>query len=57
MQDVDITDGHAFLHKVEVDLDMLHVLVLNEVSGEVAGADVIAIDEGPLHQKSMDLLK
>jgi hypothetical protein len=57
MQDVDITDGHTFLHKVEVDLDMLRVLVLNEVSGEVAGADVIAIDEGPLHQQSMDLLK
>jgi hypothetical protein len=29
MQDTDITDGHAFPHKVEVDLDMLRALVLN----------------------------
>jgi hypothetical protein len=35
VQNTDITDGHAFPHKVEVDLDMFHALVLNEVGGEV----------------------
>jgi hypothetical protein len=57
VQDVDITDGHAFLHKVEVDLDMLHALVLNGLGGEVDGADVVVVDEGALRQQSMELLK
>jgi hypothetical protein len=57
MQDEDITDGHALQHKVEVDLDMLHTLVLNGVGGEVDGADVVVVDEGALHQWSMELLK
>jgi hypothetical protein len=57
VQDVDITDDHAFSHKVKVDLDMLRTLVLNEVGGEIDGADVVAIDEGALHQRSVELLK
>jgi hypothetical protein len=57
MQDADITDGHTFPHKVEVDLDMLCALVLNGVSGEVDGADVVAVDESALRQWSVELLK
>jgi hypothetical protein len=49
VQDADITNGHAFLHKVEVDLDMLHVLVLNVVDEEVDDVDVVAVDKGALH--------
>jgi hypothetical protein len=30
---------------MEVDLDMLHVVVLNGVGGEVDGADVVAVGE------------
>jgi hypothetical protein len=30
---MDIIDGHAFPHKVEVDLNMLRALVLNGVGG------------------------
>jgi hypothetical protein len=45
VQNTDITDGHAFPHKVEVDLDMLRALVLNGVGGEVDGADVVTVDE------------
>jgi hypothetical protein len=33
---------------VEVDLDMLHTLVLNGVGGEIDGADVVTIDESAL---------
>jgi hypothetical protein len=40
VQDVDNTNGHAFPHKVEVDLDMLRAVVLNGVDAEVEGADV-----------------
>jgi hypothetical protein len=48
VQDADITDGHAFPHKVEVDSDMLCALVLNGVGGEVDDTDVVAVDEGAL---------
>jgi hypothetical protein len=41
-------------HKLEVDLDMLHALVLNVVVGEVDSTDVVTIDEGALHQPSME---
>jgi hypothetical protein len=47
----------VFLYKVEVDLDMFHALVLNEVGGEVDDADVVAVDECALCQRSMELLK
>jgi hypothetical protein len=40
MQDADITDGHMFPYKVDVDLDMLRALVLNGVGGELDDADV-----------------
>jgi hypothetical protein len=57
VQDLDITDGHTFPHKVEVDLGMLHALVLDGVAGQVDSADVVTIDEGALHQRSVELLK
>jgi hypothetical protein len=57
VQDVDITDGHTFLHKVEVDLDMLRALVLNGVGGDVDGANIVTVDEGALRQQSVELLK
>jgi hypothetical protein len=57
MQDMDITDGHAFPHKVEVDLGMLRALVLNGVGGEVDGVDIVAVDECALRQRSVELLK
>jgi hypothetical protein len=40
VQDTDITDGRTFQYKVEVDLDILRVLVLNVVGEEVDDTDV-----------------
>jgi hypothetical protein len=57
VQDVNIIDGHVFPHKMEVDLDMLHALVLNGVGGEIDDADVVTLDEGALRQRSVELLK
>jgi hypothetical protein len=57
VQDADITDGHAYPHKVELDLVMLHTLVLNGVCGEVDGTDVVTVDEGALRQCRVELLK
>jgi hypothetical protein len=54
---MDIIDGNAFPDEVEVDLDMLHTLVLNGVGGEVDGTDVIIVDESALWQRSMELLE
>jgi hypothetical protein len=45
VQDTNITDGNVFPDEVEVDLNMLHTLVLNGVGGEVDGADIIIVDE------------
>jgi hypothetical protein len=57
VQDVNITDVHVFPHKVEVDLDMFCVLVLNGVGGKVDGTDVVTVDNGALCQRSVELLK
>jgi hypothetical protein len=57
VQDVDITNDNAFLNEVEVDLDMLYILMLNGVGGEVDGADVVAVDGSALWQQSMELLE
>jgi hypothetical protein len=45
MQDTDITNGNAFPNEVEVDLNMLHTLVLNGVGGELDGIDIVVVDE------------
>jgi hypothetical protein len=57
VQDADITNGYVFLHKVEVDLDMLRALVLKGVGGEVDNADIVTVNEGDLCQRSVELLK
>jgi hypothetical protein len=57
VQDAYITDGHTFPHKVEVDLNMLHALMLNGIGGEVDNIDVVVIDEGALPQWNMEFLK
>jgi hypothetical protein len=48
MQDADITVRNTLLNEVEVDLDMLHTLVLNGVGGEVDDVDVVSVDESAL---------
>jgi TPP-dependent pyruvate/acetoin dehydrogenase alpha subunit len=53
VQDADISDGHAFPHKVEVDINMLRALMLNGVGVEVDGADVVTVDECALRQRSV----
>jgi poly-beta-hydroxyalkanoate depolymerase len=54
---MNITNGHVFTHKMEVDLDMLHTLVLNGVGGELDDIDVVTVDESALPQQSVELLK
>jgi hypothetical protein len=48
VQDTNITDCNAFPNEVEINLDMLHTMVLNRVGGEVDDADVVVVDERAL---------
>jgi hypothetical protein len=57
VQDTDITDVHVFPHKMEVDLDMFRVLVLNKVGEKVDDTDVVAVEKCALCQRSVELLK
>ena len=45
MKDTDCTHGDTFTDEVEIDFHMLGALMLNGVGGEVAGADIVAVDE------------
>jgi hypothetical protein len=48
VEDMNVPDGNALMNKVEINLDMIGVLVLDGVGGEVDGADVVTVDQsGP----------
>jgi hypothetical protein len=46
--DTNVPDSNTLADKVEINLDMLGVLVLDGVSGVVDGTDIVAVDQsGP----------
>jgi hypothetical protein len=48
VEDTNVPDGNALTNKVEINLDMIGVLVLDGVDGEIDGADVVTVDQsGP----------
>jgi hypothetical protein len=44
VEGTNVPDGNTLVDKVKINLNMFGALVLNEVGGEVDGADVIALD-------------
>jgi hypothetical protein len=48
MEDTNIPDGNVLTDKVEINLDMLGVLVLDGVGGEVDDANVVMVDQSVL---------
>jgi hypothetical protein len=58
-QDVDtnVSDDNTLTDKVKINLNMLDVLVLNGVSGEVDGVDVVTVDRSDPRQGAMQLHK
>jgi hypothetical protein len=48
VEDTNVPDGNALADKMEINLNMLGVLVLNGVGGEVDVADVVAVDQSGL---------
>jgi hypothetical protein len=44
VEDMNVPDGNTIADKVKINLNMLGVLVLNGVGGEVVDADVVTVD-------------
>jgi hypothetical protein len=57
VEDTNIPDSSTLADKVKINLNMLGVLVLNGVGGEVYDADVIAVDQSGPWQDAMQLHK
>jgi hypothetical protein len=47
---MNIPNSNALVDKMKINLNMLGALVLNDVGGEVDGADVVAVDQSGLRQ-------
>ena len=57
MENPNVSKGHLFAHKVNVQLNVLGPAMMNEVSGEVYRRDVITVDNCSLGDVMMQLLK
>jgi hypothetical protein len=57
MKDTDVPDGNVLMDKVKINLNMLGVLVLNGVGGEVDGTDVVTVNQSDLWQGAAQLHK
>jgi hypothetical protein len=56
-EDPNVTCSDTLLDEVQVDLHMLHALMLHEIGGEVDGADVVALDEGGVLKGAVELVE
>jgi hypothetical protein len=57
MEDADLTYGNLLSNEMKINLHMLRALMLNEVGGEVHGADVVAVDESAARWRSLELMQ
>jgi hypothetical protein len=57
MKDTDLTDGNLLSDKMKINLHMLGVLMLNNVGGEVHGADIVAADKCAPRWRSLELVE
>jgi hypothetical protein len=48
MEDKNVPNGNALTDKVKINLNILGVLVLNWIGGEVDGDDAITVDQSGL---------
>ena len=55
MEYPNIVDGDPIAHEVQVDLHVLRPLMLNGVGGEVHNAEVVAVDERALGERTVEL--
>jgi len=45
MEDPDLSQGHLFVNKVDVDLDVLRASMMDNVGSHVDRTDIVAIDK------------
>jgi hypothetical protein len=57
MEDTNVPDDNTLENKVEINLNMFVVLVLNGVGGEVNSVDIATIDQSGMRQGAMQLHK
>jgi hypothetical protein len=57
MEDTDLTDDNLLSDKMKINFQMLRALMLNGVSGEVHGADVVAVDESAARWRILELMQ
>jgi hypothetical protein len=52
-----LTDGNHLSDKMEINLHILHALMLNGVGGEVHSADVVAVDKSAPRGRALELME
>jgi hypothetical protein len=57
MKNLYISNGDTLMHYEEVNLNILHVLVLDGVGGEVYNVDIVVVDKRAPCQRIMEPLK
>jgi hypothetical protein len=57
MKNPNLTERHLFVHKMDVNLDMLRTTMLNRVGGHVDNTDIITKNDGRSTEGAMKLLK
>jgi hypothetical protein len=56
MKDAELTDDDLLSDKMEINLHMLSVLMLNRVGGEVHDAHVVTVDKGAPRRQALELM-
>jgi hypothetical protein len=57
MEDMDLTDGDLLSDKIEINLHMLGVLMLNKVGGEVHDANIVIVDKCASRWRTLELME
>jgi hypothetical protein len=57
MEGTNVPDGNALTDKVKINRNMLGVLVLNRIGGEVDGANTVTVDQSGPRQGTVRLHK
>ena len=57
MEDPNSTNDDIIVDEVEINLDMLHMLVLDGVNGEVDRPDLVAVDKGTPGERTLELMQ
>ena len=57
VQNMYITEGDALSDEVEINLDMLHTLMLNRVRGEINRTNIVTIDNSRTPERRMEFLQ